>query len=324
MKISFKKKHILIVVGAAVLTAALLLLLLPQKPDQTPGNTDIIVPWNPGGMADMVIRAATAGQGFSVRNLPGANGADGLNEAYSGTLLGTNISALVTSDYMGFTTHGHANWDIRLVAYAPTVVAVSAASPYATLEELVEAGRMSGLVSANSGRGTLGFVSAYLFAEAAGLEVRQASFSGINPAVNAVIAGEADFITALSSELIAGLRSGELRALAVFAKEGLAPDGVGYEITPAGEVVPGLAGLFPFGEFYGIMLPRGSGLEGYDEALEAGTGSEAYAAFLRENGLCAAPEQDVAARMQSVLCWALYDTGCVSRSPGEIGVSRLP
>lgn len=135
--------------------------------------------------------------------------------------------------------------------------------------------------------------------------------------------GESDFITALSSELIDKLRSGELIALAVLSDNTLTLDGVDYDIPP-------FADIMPFGEYYGVVLPKDSPdsvISAFDDIWEGSVESESFNVFIRENGLVRlnysrSESAELTAKTASLLCWMLYNTGTVNVSPETVGISQ--
>ena len=321
------KKPIIITAAALVCAAAVAVLFFISNRELF--EPDIVVPWNPGGIADLTARALVPGS--EIKNIPGANGANGSNEVLNAprdgkTALSTNLSAFVTSHMLGFTETGHTGWEIWLTAYAPAVVAVRADSPYNTLPDLLNADGKPRC--ANAGGGTMSYVAAYLFAEAAGIDVEHTAYSGSNPAVNAVAEGNADFIIALSTELTAKLRSGELRALASLSDADLQLSGVPYSIPKASDAVPALKNIAPFGEYYGMMMPKTTprnALRNCDALWVAAVKRESYGTFADETGLLklnAKRETKTANRMASIICWTLYDSGYVDISPETAGIKR--
>lgn len=340
-----KKAWLIILIAAGILIIGAITTLFIIRPDfidnlfpkpDTPEPDGIVVPWNPGGTADLVTRSLMnqASPEMNIRNVHGANGAAGLNEVYNAShdgkmILGTNLSALISANITGFTEVGFNDWEIWLTAYSPTIIAVSADSPYKTLDDLIAVAKTSELRCANAGNGTLGFISAHLFADSAGIDVKHDSYSGTNPAVNAVKDGEADFITALSSELIGSLRSGELHALASLSDGTVNLTGVTESIPSAAENVPALTDIIPFGEYYGLMLPKNtpSGmLNSYDSLFREAAESEAFSVFADDKGLIRLDVNreygaETISSTAPLICRTLYDTGCVNVSPETLGIS---
>ncbi|MCL2077028.1 MAG: tripartite tricarboxylate transporter substrate-binding protein [Oscillospiraceae bacterium] len=254
----------------------------------------VVVPWNPGGTADLTARALLnqAAPEVNIHNIHGALGANGLNEVFETVtggerVLCTSLSSMVVANLTGFTRTTHEDWEYWFAAYSPSVIAVRADSPFFTLEELITVATSQTLTCANAGNGSLGFVAAHLFESGAGISVAHVAFSGTNPAVSAVRVGEADFIIALSSELAGVLRGGEFRALATLSDEVVTLDGVG-EIRPAHETVAGLAAIAPFGEWFGMMLPHDTpsrALRDYDRMWSDAAASNGFGAFTVERGM---------------------------------------
>jgi hypothetical protein len=289
----------------AALAIVILVMLIPKA-----GAGSVIIPWNPGGMPDLVTRVLleAAGEEAPIENMPGSNGALGINEVFSDSrdgklFLGTNLSSLATSKYLGFAETDHIDWEMWLVAYAPAVVAVRADSPYGTLDSLLAAAGERVLRCANTGGGTIGYVAAHLFADRAGIEVEHRSYSGSNPAVVALMEDNADFLVALMPEIYDRLRSGEFTMLS--------------EIED-------------FGEYYGLMVPKGTPggmLDRYDKRWAEAAGSEFFKSFTQGRGLVPLePDRIYAAQtaghLASIFCWTLFDTGYVNISPDGVGIGR--
>ena len=293
-------------IPAPVIRAALAVMLLLAAGvwwlfgagNAAPEVETVVVPWNPGGMTDLTAGALLGASAVdaSILNVPGANGANGANRVYNAprdgkTLVCTSLSAFVTSRQLGFAEWDYTEWEIWLTAYAPYMIAVRDGSPYRTPEDLAEAA--GGLICANAGSGTFGFVVSHLFAGETGIDVQHMAYSGSGPAINSVLSGESDFVFAPMSEIAP--RSEGLRLL----------------------------GETGFGEYYGIMAPKGvdeSFLRRCDKAWKAAVSEDSFTAFAESAGLIPQKidrEQSAltAEKKASLIGWTLYDTGCVNVSP---------
>jgi len=260
----------------------------------------IIVPWNAGGTVDLIVRAITTSADINaeIRNISGSNGALGINEAFASprdgeNILFTNLSSVVTSNLTGFTETNASDWVYWFTAFSPSVVVTRADSRYNSLDDLLS---VEELAVSNAGRGTMSYIAAQL------LESREnernvtfihRDYPGINPAINAVLEGEADFLFALKSDVINLINTGQLKLLDENNS---------------------------FGEWYGFMLPKDTGeniLCFYDELWNEAVNNEAFVLFAEENGLTAQlPNRETSA--ETAACTAEI-TEQVLRETGYIG-----
>lgn len=228
----------------------------------------VTVPWNTGSMADSVARALLEASGINaeIRNINGSGGAIGINAVLAAPLdgeniLGTNLLSVIISELTGLTPTGVDEWEFWFVAFSPSVLIVHENSGYRSLRALLSARE---LTAANAGGGTPSYIAAHLFAENAESEnitLTHSEFPGTNPAINAVIQGEADFIIVPKADVAAVLNFGGLLVLDEMSD---------------------------FGEWYGFMLPKGTDreiLHYYDELFETAAQSGFFASFAEENGL---------------------------------------
>lgn len=187
----------------------------------------VIVPWAPGGGADIIARLVTAkmteslGQQFLVENKAGATGT-----------IGTDIVAKAAPDgYTLIFTHNYIDqlqqhveklpYDptkaleaIAQINYAPAAIVVRADSRFKTLKEMFDWGRKNPgkLKFGHSGNwGAFMVPGAQLLAEA-GVEATFIAHKGGGPAMQALLAGDIDFTGAFPSVISA--QGDKIRVLA--------------------------------------------------------------------------------------------------------------
>jgi tripartite-type tricarboxylate transporter receptor subunit TctC len=109
---------------------------------------------------------------------------------------------------------------ITLLFSYPSVVAVPAASPAKTLDDLVQMARTKpgGLSYASPGRGTVAHILALMLESATGTSMVHVPARGGGPALLDVLAGRVDFIALNPSAIVPNVQSGQLRLLAVTSK----------------------------------------------------------------------------------------------------------
>jgi len=294
------KRRAKILVALVVVSALLFFIMRDGSDIYIPSYLSATVAWNPSSTADDMAQALAAsftGTQLSIQNIPGANGARGLNAVYltsrdGENILATSLSAFVTAEAMGFGESPRQNWTGWLCAFAPAIVVVATDSPFTTLDDLSAALHQSpgALRCANGGFGTISFAAAELFRTKAALEFEHISQAGSSPAINALLNDDADFAILTSTEVTHALRFGEIRALAAFSESNFAIWDGDREIS-----IPSVVGfngkldnLLPFGEFYGIFIPANTpqnSLNGIESQIKAATESESFVSFIRERGL---------------------------------------
>jgi len=168
---------------------------------QAPRTIKIVVPNPPGGVSDLLARLVAdeigrrQGQAFLVEARPGAAGDIG-SEAVSraapdGETLLINANPLVVNANLR-----KLNFDpladlapICQLVRAPTALAVNAASPYRTLNELLDAARLrpGSLTLASIGPGSATHIAFEALKRAAKVEMTFVPYAGTAPAVNALL-----------------------------------------------------------------------------------------------------------------------------------------
>src|SRR5438874_12085276 len=205
----------------------------PSKP------ITIVVPFPPGGVADIVGRPLAAvmqkslKQPIVVVNRTGAGGAVGMAavaksapDGYTILMGLSSISIFPVSDRINGKTPQYELKDfapIALVTADPTVLVVRADGPYKTLKDLVEAAKAKpGKINYSSSGvyGTL-HVAMEIFANAAGIKLFHVPYQGGGPAVTALLSGQVEASAQGPAAVIGQVRGGKMRALASWGTERL-------------------------------------------------------------------------------------------------------
>jgi tripartite-type tricarboxylate transporter receptor subunit TctC len=181
---------------------------------QAPGPRSIrlVVPFPPGGTADLLGRIAARemetrlGQPVVVENRAGAGGAVGSEAVARSPADGTTlVLSNIASQAIGPAVNRNITYDsvrdfthVGLIAAVPSAIAVSAASPFRTLADLLARARTQpGAVRFGStGVGTSSHVKLELLKRAAGVDITHVPYRGSAPAVTDVIAGPVEGLIA--------------------------------------------------------------------------------------------------------------------------------
>jgi tripartite-type tricarboxylate transporter receptor subunit TctC len=244
----------------------------------------IVVPFPPGGVADLTARPVAAAlertlkNPVGVVNKTGAAGAVGMQfvatsrpDGYTLLLALSSISIIPEADKLfgrqpAFTVDQFA--PIALISADPTVLVVRAESPWKTAREFIEdARKRPGQISYSSSGiyGTL-HMAMELLSHAAGIKLRHVPYAGAGPALTAILGGHVDALASGPAVVLPHIKSGKLRALA----------GWGDKRVAALPELPTFKELgYPEAEFYiwaGVFAPKGTpepALQKLREALRA-------------------------------------------------------
>jgi tripartite-type tricarboxylate transporter receptor subunit TctC len=225
-----------ITLGIALLfgaCAALAQAPYPSKP------ITMIVPFPPGGVADIVGRPLAAQmekvfkQPVVVTNRTGAGGAVGMAAAaksapdgYTILMALSSISIFPVSDRIQGRAPAYEMKDfapIALVTADPTVLVVSADSPWNNLKEFVASAKAyPGQINYSSSGvyGTL-HVAMEIFANAAGIKLFHVPYQGGGPALAALLGGQVHALASGPAPAAGQLKGGKVRVLASWSSERL-------------------------------------------------------------------------------------------------------
>jgi tripartite-type tricarboxylate transporter receptor subunit TctC len=203
----------------------------PAPPWRPERPIRVIVPFAPGGLADLTARlvaepaSAILGQPLAVENRTGG----------AGGLIGTEAAARATADGHTILVNSSAHaiapalvarmpYDasadfagLAILSAAPMVLVVHPGVPARNLGELLA------LLRANPGRynfaaagiGSTVHLTGEVFRAAAKVEMQFVHYRGGGPALQAVMGGEAQVTAVSTAEALGQVRSGAVRALAV-------------------------------------------------------------------------------------------------------------
>ena len=189
----------------------------------------IVVPYAPGGIADIVARlmadqaGRTGGPAMIVENRPGAGGAVGTETVARATPDGATL-LVVSTPFLIDALLRKLNYEplrsfvpICNVVNSPTIIVVNSASPYRTLTEMLDDARakpgqitMASIGPASSFQ--LGFE---MLKRAAKADMTFVPYPGNAPALNAVLGQQVTSMFATYPNVSEYLKAGTLRALAV-------------------------------------------------------------------------------------------------------------
>lgn len=220
-----------VVLGAALYAAAPTLLWAQQDYPTKPIR--FVVPYPPGGIADIMARVlqpglqAHLGQPVLVENRAGAGGNLGTDvvakapgDGYTILFGASGPLAVNQTLYKGKLPYDpeHDLRGIAQLAAFPLVLVARPDLPFSTVPEFIawlKASPEGPRAYASAGNGTPQHLAAELFARSANLKLRHIPYRGAGPAIIDIIGGRLPFMFENAGGAIPHVRSGVLKAVAV-------------------------------------------------------------------------------------------------------------
>jgi len=229
----------------------------------------VIVPFPPGGAADIVARAITQemsrawGAQVIVDNRAGAGGLIGAEQAARAapdgyTLLFASASPMTVSPHLAAKPPYHPLRDftpIVLIGFSPNVIVVHPSLPVHSVKALIALAkaRPGQINYASNGVGTLSHLAVELIKHQAGINLVHVPYKGGAPAIVDTLAGHCSVFLAAYPTLSAQVRAGRLRALAVTSAQRIA---LAPELpTVAEAALPGFEAIQWWGAYGPVGLP---------------------------------------------------------------------
>jgi tripartite-type tricarboxylate transporter receptor subunit TctC len=210
---------------------------LAQAQDYPARPIRIIVPFPPGGSADLVPRAfvealhARWGQPVVVENRPGAGGNIGAESVYRAdpdgyTLLATPPGPLVVNQnlYRRLAFDPAKFVPVSVLAEIPNLLLVNPNLPIYSVKEFIGYAKAhpDKLNYGSQGSGSTSHLTAELFKSTAGLKITHVPYKGSSPAMAALLGGEIDLMFDNLGVTLPQVKGGTLRALAVCSESRVA------------------------------------------------------------------------------------------------------
>jgi len=191
----------------------------------------MIVPFPPGGLADLVARPVAEamsrelGQPVVIENKAGAGGGIGMSQAakakpdgYTVLMALSSLTVIPEADVVLSRPAMFALTDLRPIARFtadPTVLAVRAESPWKTVQQFVDdAKKRPGAINYGSSGsyGTM-HVPMEILSQNAGIKLTHIPFTGAGPAVVALLGGQIDAVSSGPATVLQQVKAGKLRVL---------------------------------------------------------------------------------------------------------------
>jgi tripartite-type tricarboxylate transporter receptor subunit TctC len=261
-----------VILALLVVAAGCILLAEHQRAGAQIARTiRIVVPYAPGGTADIVARliadqtGRSGGPAMIVENRPGAGGAVGTETVARATPDGSTL-LVVSTPFLIDPLLRKLNYDplhsfapICNLVSAPTIIVVNSASPYRTLGEMLHDARQKQITMASIGPGSSFQLGFEMLKRAAKVDMTFVPYPGNAPALNALLGQQVTSMFATLSNVSEYLKAGQLRALAVGNRTRAAP------LPDVPTVVEAGYGDFDIDAWFGAFAPVATPAPAIDE-----------------------------------------------------------
>ena len=252
--------------ASATALAALLSSAVPSAGADN-GVIKVVLPVPPGGAGDIIARLLTDQVGrlnnrsFTIETRPGAGTMIGTEAvaraAADGKTLLINAPFLLIGPHLRKLTFDPLTGldPVCYLVSSPGVLAVNAASPYATFADLIQAvrARPGQMTFASAGPGTTHHIGFEKLRRDSGLDFIYVPFSGGGPAINALLGNHVTAVLAEYAPLSEHLKAGTLRPLAVTSMARVPPL---PDVPTIAESYPGFEVDFWWGLFAPAHTPQ--------------------------------------------------------------------
>jgi tripartite-type tricarboxylate transporter receptor subunit TctC len=231
------RKLLVLTIGALALASLAIAVGGHPARSQAARTIRVIISVPPGGSIDVLVRiladyiSGTKGQSIVVESRPGAGGiiaAEAVARAPpdGNTLLINNNGMIISSILRNVNYDPQVSFEpICYLVTTPQIIAVNGASPFRTLEQLVDAARSKpgGLSIASVGPNTTQHIAIERFKRLAQANLTYVPYPGGAPTVNALLGAHVTSAVLNWSEIGEHLTAGKVRALATMASRRIEP-----------------------------------------------------------------------------------------------------
>jgi tripartite-type tricarboxylate transporter receptor subunit TctC len=265
--------------SAAIAALAMMCAAAPVQSQPYPSKpVRLIVPFPPGGGTDTMARvlgpklAEGLGQQVLIDNRGGAGATIGTELAAKAPPDGYTLLLMTVTNAVGMSLYPNLKFDlvrdfapVTRLATTPHVLVVHPSVPAKTVKELVvlAKARPGQLVYSSSGSGSVSHLAGEYFGFLTGTKMLHVPYKGGGPSIAALLGGEVSIAFATMPSVIAFIKSGRLRGIAMTTAQR----------SPALPDLPtvGDAGIanFDVGSWYGLSAPTGTPKEAIVRLHEA-------------------------------------------------------
>lgn len=265
---------------------------------ETPRLIRIVVPFSAGASNDAIARALAPPLGkrldasVIVENRPGASGTIGADAVAKGPRDGSMLLLTSSTFLTVAATNPKLPYDaiaafapVSIVGQNPSILAVSATTPFKSAADLIAAARAKPgeITYGSAGVGSIGHMATELFSSYANVQMRHVPYKGAANAAIDLAGGQIDVFMSSQATLAPFIKSGKVRLIGVTSAR---PHPAFPDVPPLISTLPG----FSSETWVGVLAPAGASAPTVDRlsrAINDVAASPEMRALLEPDGMLA-------------------------------------
>lgn len=293
-----------------------------------------------GGGTDLASRTIAKvfekhfGVPFQVVNVVGGSGGVGANKVLSSkldgyTILGSSEPLNGLAELGSMPKPASQLWDTMMLMGSEGAISVPEASPYKTIEELIEAAKTKSIKVAAAQATSTWSAKLHQVEKVTGVKFNQLPYEGSNPSNIAALSGEVDVVITSLAEQADYIKTKKLRPLAAISKVDEEVPGYG-KVPSLAKAYPKYNDIVPAMQWLGISMPNAMPdniKKAYHDAFTAAVTSEEVKKVASDMGykiygLQGDKSVETQKNLDAIYSWTLFDAKAATISPDTIGIPR--
>jgi len=339
-----KREKILLLVLVLMTTLTMVLCAGGQAEESVANypekEIEAVITWGAGGLTDNIARnfiplmeERLDGASIVPQNKSGASGALGSQYVINKPADGYTILITTTESAGVWNVMGTSDLDVNdfqpiilLSSLIPTCY-VKADAPWDTVEELISdaKSRPGKIISGYAAPGSLGHVSALLFAKHSDTQFNMVPFGGGGKVTAALLGGHVDVAFNPLITVMANHQAGKIKILSTFSNEKLLE-----EVPALGAVVPSFSEVLPYGVMVMILVKKDTPAPIVEKLTAAAADAMkdpkwqefADKYYLQLMGDTGDDFWEKINNWKPTTTWLLYEAGVATKSPADFDIPK--
>lgn len=276
------------------------------------------------------------GQKINVTSEPAEQGAKAVKQVWNAPHDGYSVVG-ITENFFGFgvlglTKQTSKDWVFFEIGQVPSILVVSADSPYKTINELVEAAKKNPnkIKVGNTGKGRTHDLKTLILEKVSDTKFVHVPFPGGVGAADELLNKKIDALSITVPAVISQIKSGKIRPLVMTDLGTFDFGGKVGMVDSITNFYPETEKYFPLDGATGLAMPANTPKEvinTFGKTFEEVMGSPEMEEYFKNVGvlklnLKGKEAQEYVTNMESNMAWLIKDMGIAKNNPEELGIKR--